>query len=57
MAALASSVVASIPTVLPLHQLLISQHFQDPEKHLAMRLHIDQTRIKIGDFVFRREED
>ena len=41
-AALASSVVASMPIVLPLTRLRRRQHLEDPREHRAVRLQIDQ---------------
>ena len=41
-AALASSVVASMPIVVPLHQPRVRQPLQHPGEHRAMRLQIDQ---------------
>jgi hypothetical protein len=42
-AALASSVVASMPIVCPLTRSARGQHLQDPRKHGAMGVQIDQA--------------
>ena len=53
-AALASSVVASIPNGVPLHQVSVRQPLQHPREHRLMRLDVDQpARARQGRMVRR----